>query len=184
MTFKATKAHVLNRGVPPDSFLEQIVEWAKSAPEDIFLPNANADVYSAIRPVLGPWSSIEHRRAAMLEVMRVHGGFESSWNWNEGVDTTNQTSMSHLSGQETGLWQVSFDSTSLGNFAMRPFAEAHGIDIPAKFITEMKADHPLAIEYYARLLRVNVKWAGPILRHEIDRWLSRDAVAEFQSLLA
>jgi hypothetical protein len=47
----------------------------------------------------------------------------------------------------------------------------------------MKADHQLAMEYIARLLRRTVNHNGPVKRHEIDPWLRRDAVAEFESLL-
>lgn len=184
MTFSATKSKVLNRGTPPDSFLSELVTWGRSAPEEIFAVNANpADIYAHIRPVLGPWADVQHRRAAMLEVMRVHAGFESSWNWNEGVDTTNATSMSNLSGQETGAWQVSEDSLRLASGALLPFAQANGIDTPEAFIPAMKSNHPLAMEYVARLYRVNVKWAGPIARGEIDEWLRPTAVAEFLTLL-
>ena len=70
-----------------------------------------------------------HRRAALLEVMRVHAGFESSWDWNEGVDITNPHSVAHIEGQETGIFQVSFDSVLLGHNAMLPFAQAHGIGL-------------------------------------------------------
>lgn len=193
MTFSATKAQVLNRGTPPESFLSELVAWGRSAPEEIFSVNANpADIYAHIRPVLGPWEDVQHRRAAMLEVMRVHAGFESSWNWNEGVDTTNASSMSNISGQETGAWQVSYDSTALGwkatdgtitPNAMLPFAQANRIGTAQSFINAMKTCHPLAMEYVARLYRVNVKWAGPIARGEIDKWLHPDAVAEFVTLL-
>ena len=85
MDFHATKQRVLNRGVPPDSFLDELVAWGRSAPDEIFAPNANTDVYSNVVAVLGPWQDLRHRRAVMLEVMRVLAGFESSWNWNAGV---------------------------------------------------------------------------------------------------
>jgi len=185
MTFTATKAKVKNRGTPPDSFLTELVEWGRAAPDDIFAPNTNpADIYSAVQPILGPWRNLLHRRAALLEVMRVHAGFESSWNWNEGVDITNQTSMKHKEGEETGIFQVSFDSTLLGNHAMKAFSVEHGIGSPGSFIPEMKRNHTLALEYYARLVRVSIAWAGPIKRHEIDPWLSKAAVSEFQGLLS
>lgn len=185
MEFIATKQKVLNRGVPPDSFLTELVGWGRSAPDDIFAPNDNpADIYADVRPILGPWESPLHRRAAMLEVMRVHAGFESSWNFNEGVDVTNETSIAHKEGQETGVFQVSFDSTYLGNGAMMLFAVKNDIGTVDTFIPAMKSDHPLAFEYYARLVRVSIRWAGPLIRHEIDPWLRRDAVAEFQTLLA
>ena len=185
MTFIATKVRVKNRGMPPDSFLTQLVEWGRQAASEIFAPNPNpADIYAAIRPILGPWESLLHRRAAMLEVMRVHAGLESSWNWDEGVDTTNQTSMAHVEGQETGIFQVSWDSTLLNDGAMKEFAVLNGIGTPGSFIPAMKANHKLALEYYARLIRVNVQWAGPIKRHEIDPWLSRASLDEFKTLCA
>ncbi len=183
--FVATKGRVSNRGVPPDDFLNELVAWAQTAPDDIFAPNANpADIYALIAPKLGPWTSSLHRRAAMLEAMRVHAGFESSWHWNEGVDVTNLASLAHATGQETGVFQVSYDSIWIDVHAMRPFAVAHAIGTVGSFIPAMKANHQLALEYYARLVRVSVQWAGPLKRHEIDPWLSRAAVDEFQGLLS
>lgn len=182
-------SEVSNRGFPPLAFIQKLVMWANDALDEIFAPNDNPrDIYATIAPVLGNekkprWNGLTHRKAAMLEVMRVHAGFESSWKWEEGVDTTNHNSMAHAEGQEAGIFQVSFDSTFLGGGAMKPFAELHKIETPRKFIDEMKKDHWLAMEYYARLLRVSVQWAGPIKRHEIDEWLKRAAVTEFMALL-
>jgi hypothetical protein len=185
MDFVSTKVRVKNRGVPPDGFLTELVQWGRNAPADIFAPNDEPDdIYATIKPVLGPWGSPAHRRAVMLEVMRVHAGMESSWNWNEGVDTTNQTSMANKTGQETGIFQVSFDSEWIEHAKMKPFAEAHDIATVDKFIPAMKSNHKLALEYYARLVRINIRWAGPIVRHEIDPWLSRAAVSEFINLLS
>lgn len=184
MKFFATKARVLNRGVPPDEFLTELVHWGICAPNDIFEPNLNpADIYADVKHILGPWENLLHRRAAMLEVMRVHAGFESSWNWEEGVDITNQTSLHNQNGEETGIFQVSFDSTFIAEGAMKPFAVSKGIGTVGSFITKMKTDHKLALEYYARLVRINIRWAGPLLRHEIDPWLSRASVDEFKKLL-
>jgi hypothetical protein len=59
---------------------------------------------------LGPWIGLLHRKAVMCEVLRVEAAFESDWKWNEGVDITNQHSMTHIEGQETGAFQVSADS--------------------------------------------------------------------------
>jgi hypothetical protein len=85
MGYHATKHRVLNRGVPPDSFLDELVAWGRTAPDDIFLPNPHKDIYSNVFKVLGPWHDLRHRRAVMLEIMRVLAGFESSWHWNEGA---------------------------------------------------------------------------------------------------
>jgi len=185
MNFVATKTRVSNRGIAPDTFLIELVAWGKEAPEEIFAPNSNpADIYALIAPTLGPWTNLEHRRAALLEEMRVHAGFESSWHWNEGVDITNETSKAHITGQETGIFQVSFDSTWIDNKAMQPFAIERGIGSAGSFIPQMKSDHKLAMEYYARLIRVSIAWAGPLKRREIIPWLSRAAVSEFEKLLA
>jgi len=126
----------------------------------------------------------------MLELLRVLAGFESSWNWNCGVDTTNATSMRNIEGRETGIFQVSFDSLRLDDVA-NTGDDLHqcvmkycgALDIH-RFLDEMKSNHTFALEYGARLLRNSFFWDGPIKRHEIDAFLSRSAVAEFQPLLA
>lgn len=190
MMFNATKQRVEDQGRPPDSFLLEQVEWARTIPSEIYapIPNRNApgpdpDVFVLLKAKLGPWENLLHRLAALLELQRVHAGFESSWSWIEGVDRTNKTSMTHKEGEETGIFQVSFDSLELGGGAMKPFAVSHGIGTVGSFITKMKTDHKLALEYYSRLVRISYAWAGPIKRHEIVPWLSRDAVKEYITLL-
>lgn len=54
---------------------------------------------------------------------------------------------------------------------------------PNVFQARMKSDHPLAMEYIARLLRRTTRHNGPVRDHQIDAWLRRDAVGEFESLL-
>ncbi len=186
MNFNATKVLVKNRGVPPDSFLTELIVWGKKAPVVLFEPNENpADVYASIKPVLGPWEDNTQRRAVMLEVMRVLAGFESSWNWNEGVDTTNKTSVTPET-EEAGAWQVSMNAVVFGqDLEMLTMNKIGTIDYEFGriFQSAMKADHPFAMEFIARLLRHTCRHNGPVLRHEIDPWLSRSAVAEFQRLL-
>jgi hypothetical protein len=87
--FIACKAKVLDRRVPPDSFLNKLIDWVKKAPDEVFEKNDKTDIYSSVAPELGLWISLLHRKAVMLEVLRVLGGFESSWNWSEGRDITN-----------------------------------------------------------------------------------------------
>jgi hypothetical protein len=67
-----------------------------SAPDKIFSPNNKNDIYSVIKNELGPWANDLERRAAMLEALRVLAGFESSWRWDAGVDTTNPHSNTSL----------------------------------------------------------------------------------------
>jgi hypothetical protein len=198
MTFHATKAHVANRGVPPDSFLEELVQWGRKSPEEIFAVNAvPMDVYASVKPVLGPWVSILHRRAVMLEVMRVLAGFESSWDWKEGVDTS-RLGTDSPENAEAGAWQVSYDARKL-DLTLARLLRDRGISDGITFQRKMKFDHPLAMEFVARLMRVNTKHNGPLYKgaerdairaslrgdqHSIYPWLKRESVAEFAALLS
>ena len=183
MDFIATKQRVLNRGVPPDDFLDQLVTWGKEAPDEIFEEKElKDDVYSSISDTLGPFEGPLHRRAVMLEIMRVLAGFESSWKWTEGRDTNNPTSIT-ADTTEAGAWQVSANSMNFGQ-ELKDLVQAKvGTRDGIAFQKAMKEDHPLAMEYIARLLRRTTRHNGPVKQHEIDEWLRKDAVAEFQALL-
>lgn len=182
MPFQATKQPVSNRGIPPDNFLDQLVAWGRTAPDDIFAPNSQTDIYSNVFGVLGPWEDLRHRRAVMLEVMRVLAGFESSWDWEAGVDVTNPTSTTPDT-IEAGAWQVSANSMGFGeelkDLVLTKVGSMNGND----FQRAMKQNHQLAMEYIARLLRRTVNHNGPVKRHEIDPWLRKDAVMEFRDLV-
>ncbi len=182
MPFGAIKQHVSNRGVPPDHFLEELVAWGRTAPDEIFTPNKATDIYSNVSGVLGPWQGLDHRRAVMLEVMRVLAGFESSWDWNAGKDP--HTAHPELPETwEAGAWQVSADSLDFGQeLKDLVLARVGSLDTTA-FQNAMKQDHLLAMEYIARLLRRTVNHNGPVKHHEIDSWLRTDAVSEFLQLL-
>ena len=180
--YVATKQKVANRGIPPDHFLDEMVVWGRSAAEDIFAPTVANDIYSSVKAVLGPWKGADHRRAVMLEVMRVLAGFESSWRWDVGVDTTS-AQIKNANNTEAGAWQVSADSMGLApELKDLVRSRIHTTD-GAAFQTAMKQDHQLAMEYIARLLRVTTRANGPVKRHEIDQWLSSAAVEEFRALL-
>lgn len=183
MKYIHTKQHVHNRGVPPDAFLDELVAWGKQAPEEIFAPNPFSDIYSSVKNSLGPWRDIKHRRAVMLEVMRVLAGFESTWNWNEGVDKSRDPTTITPDNAEAGAWQVSADSIEIGEELKELVLREVGTLDGEAFQAAMKKNHPLAMEYVARLLRRTTQHHGPVLRHEIDPWLRRDAVEEFEGLL-
>jgi hypothetical protein len=182
MAYKATKQRVHNRGIPPDGFLDELVAWGKTAPDNIFVPNGATDIYSNVFHSLGPWKDLRHRRCVMLEVMRVLAGFESSWHWNEGRDTSNPKSVTPLT-IEAGAWQVSANSMGFGPELKALVQSRVGSTTGSDFQRAMKQNHQLAMEYVARLLRRTVRHHGPVLRHEIDQWLRRDAVTEFCELL-
>lgn len=182
LNFYQVKTPVSNRGMCYDSFLCSLISWGKTAPDEIFVPKPDdegeIDIYTHVKPVLGPWTSLAYRRAALLEVMRVLGGLESSWTWTEGVDTTNWTSLHNKIGEETGAWQVSYDSRAFG-------ADLSAIspDHPQDFIDEMKTDRNLAMEYIARLLRHTIRHHGPLLRGEVARFVRRPSALELELLL-
>jgi hypothetical protein len=182
MSYNETKKSVFNRGEPPDDFLNELVAWGQAAPDEIFEPNAVSDIYTSVFKALGPWKGIAHRRAVMLEVMRVLAGFESSWNWDEGVDKNNPASVTPET-IEAGAWQVSADAMNFGQ-ELRDLVLANVGTLDGDAFQEaMKQNHPLAMEFVARLLRRTTQHHGPVRRHRIDPWLRREAVEEFQSLL-
>ena len=197
MIFQFAKAKVYNRGVPPDSFLTELVEWGRTASNDIFALNPYNDIYSKTKAELGPWESDKHRRAVMLEVMRVLAGFESSWDWTEGVDTS-RLGNDTPENSEAGAWQVSYNARNLAT-ELRVLLSNNSIKNGIEFQQAMKFNHPLAMEFVARLMRHNTKHNGPLYKgkerdairkslrgneHSIYPHLSRNAVSEFQTLLS
>ena len=182
-SYLACKQPVHNRGIPPDTFLDELVDWALTAPDGVFAESEGADIYSSVVQELGPWNGLLHRRAAMLEVLRVLGGYESSWDWNAGRDVTNRDSNTPCT-EEAGVFQCSGDSMNFSP-ALKDLLLASGGDGScASFIEVTKANHPFAIEYCARLLRLTTRHHGPAKRQEINPWLLRGAVDEFMGFLA
>lgn len=183
--FLDTHARVSNRGKPSDAFLRELVEWGKTAPPDIFEDKRTGerDVYASVENELGPYRDLLHRKACMLEVMRVLAGFESSWDWTEGRDTKNTAANSAQNEIEAGAWQVSSNSIAFGSDLKDLVLARAGTTDGRAFQDAMKANHRLAMEYIARLLRHTIRHNGPVKRGEIDEWLSKDAVEEFKQLL-
>lgn len=190
------KSQVFNRGIPPNAFLSELIEWGRTAPDSIFAPNPNDDIYNKTKGELGPWTGLLHRRAVMLEVMRVLAGFESSWDWTEGVDTS-RLGADTPENAEAGAWQVSFNSRRLAPDLTQMLIQAD-IWNGVKFQQAMKFDHELAMDYVATLMRHNTHHNGPLYRgsernvirkslrgaeHSIYPWLRREAVAQFMDLL-
>jgi hypothetical protein len=196
-TYSAALSSVLNRGTPPPAFLDEMVDWARSAPDEIFAPNRAFDIYSKVHDELGPYRDLLHRKGVMLEVMRVLAGFESSWDWREGVDTS-RLGADTPENSEAGAWQVSYDGRNLSP-DLRPLLAAHGVTNGINFQQKMKFDHPLAMEFVARLMRNNTRHNGPLYKgdersiirrslrgaeHSIYPWLRRESVEEFVQYLS
>ena len=197
------QSKVFNRGTPPPAFIQEMVAWAKTAPDEIFdrTPTVgNRDVFNKVHGELGPYESLTHRKAVMLEVMRVLAGFESSWKHGEGVDVSRRSPTTEENA-EAGAWQTSYDARRLDP-SLAAFLKSHGIDNGHEFQQAMKTNHTLAMEFVARLLRVSTKHNGPMYKgaerkstwpnrpklwnddESIYPWLNRGAVQEFVAMLS
>lgn len=182
--FVASKEQVFNRGAAPDSFLNEMIDWARQAPDEIFERNEIHDIYSNVRPELGPYDNLLHRKAVMLEVLRVLGGFESSWDFEAGRDVNNPTSNTSCT-EEAGIFQCSGNAMNFDSSLESLLGQASGGQTDCEtFITVTKENHQFAFEFCARLLRFTVRHHGPVKRKEINEYLRRAAVAEFQGFLA
>lgn len=197
MKFPVTSSlKVYNRGKAPEHFLREMVVWARSAPDEIFEVNPLNDIYSKVKPELGPYTSLVHRKAVMLEVMRVLAGFESSWKWNEGVDVS-RAGDDTAENSEAGAWQVSYDARKLAP-VLQDLITSKGIKNGVEFQKVTKSDHEFTMEFVSRLMRVTTFHNGPLYKkternqirkslrgeeHSIYPWLSKKSVAEFESLL-
>jgi len=187
------KSKVYNRGVPPDWFLSELITWGKSAPNSTFEANSNYDIYSSVKTELGPYKSDKHRRAVMLEVLRVLGGFESSWKHTAGLDTTNTSSATNKCREEAGIFQKSQNATYFGTdlkFMQIDMCKNYTQkNICLNFIacskdsSGNKANREFIYGFTSLLLRKTVNHHGPVKRKEINKWLSRECVAEFESKL-
>jgi hypothetical protein len=147
-----------------------------------FSPTPVFDIYSSVVGELGPYGFTGHRKAVMLEVLRVLAGRETMWDWNHGVDTDKKVAKkSH--NEEAGVFQVSADSMDLDK-SLKDFAqETLGATDDTTFITGTKSNHRFAMEYAARLLRITLAHHGPILNRHIHPELSKAAVTEFRGYL-
>ena len=200
--FIETRAKVFNRGIPPVEFLQELVAWGKTAADEIFAERPTTDdIYASVAKELAPSGNIVHRKACMLEVMRVLAGFESSWKWGTGRDTANprENSPDTISA---GPFQVSANSIGFGQDLrdlVAPYGIRRSVQDGEAFQALMKTNHTVAFEYIARLMRHTRRHNGPLYKGEerarfrgklreaeqsIYPWLSTAAVAEFQSLLS
>lgn len=180
--FVACRHKVFNRGQPPIAFLDELVDFGVRAADEIFAPSDRADIYAVVKDQLGPWANNLERRAAMLEVLRVLAGFESSWNWKEGVDTTNPNSNTACT-EEAGILQCSGDSMNFDHSLKSLLQAAAGKTDCDTFRATTKSNHQFALEYCARLLRFTIKHHGPVRDNHIQPELRRDAMAEFLTFL-
>jgi len=171
-------------GRPPADFLDTLVDTLDNLPDEVFALNDKIDIYSVMHGALGPYTGIVHRKAVMCEVLRVVAAFESDWNWNEGIDIGKPEYKKIKEAEEAGAFQVSWDSMAADSSlkaCVDRHAGSHDVDT---FITAMKTNHRLAIEYCARLFRFDTRWCGTVNRTDmVMAHVNREAVKEFESFL-
>lgn len=179
---------MLNRGVAPDVFLNALIDWAPTAPPEIFTPRKEpvpeTDIYTAIKPKLwpgGPWTDLRDRTAGMMELLRVLAAFESSYIPTTGADASNRAENNDET-YSAGLWQISHNSRAFGQ-DLRDMLAAANITNGAEFQAKMKDDFNFAATYTARLLRRTIRHNGPTRDGYVEPWLSRGALEEFKSFL-
>lgn len=203
MSYKFIQRQISNRCIPPTDFIETIGKTLASLPNEVFAPNEAKDIFGAIRKQLGPldpkekWTDIESRRWAMADALLVLAAFESSCKWDEGFDTSNPNE-SDSETKSAGAFQVSPNSRNHGadvkaiydritaNVTVDSGGENVGGKLTSKkneeFRWQMMHNHALAVEYIARDLRHTIQANGPVRDGHINRWLSRDAAAEWRQL--
>lgn len=203
MKFPIASSHrVLNRGCAPQAFLVEMVTHIKSLPDRHFAPDNENDIFAKAKKELGPYPDMLTRRAVICECMRVLALFESSCDWEEGVDTSKGVANTKENA-EAGAWQVSYDSRKLHPELAGMLVSAKILD-GVQFQIKMKSDRKLAVQYAAVLMAHNAMHNGPLYKrasktdagerrvirkslqgaeHSIYPWLQKAAVAEFKLAL-
>lgn len=182
--FKKSK-YKINGNIAPDDFLEILTSKVKALPDSVFAVNPNVDIFSVMKPVFKQYTSIPHRRACLTNGLTCLASLESSFNWLAGKDPgANNNSPQTM---ESGIFQCSANSMVFGKDLQSLFMQHTGIlysqsNAACKtFISQMKTDHEFAVEYMIKLCRIRVDTHGPLKRGEINKWLSKDAVAELEA---
>lgn len=166
---------------PPDSFLDTVIAWLKTEDDSVFTENANADIFTIVKQELGPFTSLNHRKAVLGWVMVIMAGDESDFNWHEGRDVS--AGPQREEQKEAGALQPSYDSINLGP-GLKEYLAAHGVHSALEFQACLKGDPMLQLGYVGRLLRLDYKhWDGPINRGWVEAQVKREAVAALQALL-
>ncbi len=196
-TLSACLVNVHNRGKPTEDMVMEIIDLVGLMDYSDFEVNDNYDIYSHMQPKFAEFTKdIDSRRALMAGVLVNLAGWESSWDWTEGVDTTNPASMANKCGEEAGLLQTSADSManfnassggSLKAFFDESCKEYTGGTDCERFIKCSKDPgglHYFTIQYTAKLLRHTTNHHGPIKRKsDVYSSLSTECVRQIRSFL-
>lgn len=177
---------VHNRGMIPLSLVQDVVAALRETPLETFAVNSNSDVYSSVNSELGPYKSLTHRAAVMGNVMLVQAAFESSYKYGEGRDKS--ASNTSACTMEAGLYQTSGNMNTFN-------AESKSVLVPfqAKYCKSTTCDEfrrctkepvkAFVHGHFIRAARITTRHWGPMVRKEINPWLSRACVLQIEGLL-
>lgn len=165
----------------PDVFLVTLFEFVKSSCSNDTLYGVNSetrDAFSYLSKELGVSkdSSRAYRCAAMFELVRASGAFESDYRWQEGRDKS--ASNFDFYTMESGLFQTSPNSHYYGHkgYGRWAYLDAlvakHGVGIVKqgspenekwnKLMKDESKKHVI-IEHHVFMLRHNYRHYGPII---------------------
>lgn len=190
--FRSVRQELYNIGRPSEVFLEILVAWGRDMPRALFVRNSEYDIYSHVKSRLGPWRGNLHRRAVMLEVLRVLAGFESRWNWSYGQGCSCSVGVTDCA-QKAGIFQCSAESMTADQSLRNLLRATTGSDDCRSFQTASKRNRTFALNYCAQLLRFTVDHHESIRGSDtqsqrsnsdkIIEFLSKDSVDEFIELI-
>lgn len=169
------RVQISNRGAPSQGFINEVIAATKAAPDEVFAVNSiNDEIFPLVKPKLAKsgWRGLTHRRAAMATAMIVLGAYESSFDFTEGVDVSNASSLKNKCNEEAGAFQTSANSMSFSPTLSKLFREQCA-DFRKKDSNDCRAwiactkspsKRHFQIEYTERLLRFTTRHHGPLIR--------------------
>lgn len=177
-----------NQGKIKTEVLNNIIDFVRSAPDEVFAKNEEQDLYWLLAKTMGPITTIKQRRAVMADTQIVLGALESSWRYGIGRDPKTPASKP-CNEWEAGMFQVS--SNTLANFGKGKlttlFNAACGnymsLGTCQGFQKCTKEEPAFAHSYVALLLRYTTRHHGPLLRGTVGKYLSKSCQNEIEGIL-
>lgn len=177
-----------NQGKIKPEVLNNIIDFVRSAPDEVFEKNNEQDLYWLLSKSMGPITTLKQRRAVMADTQIVLGALESSWRYGIGIDPATSTSKP-CDEWEAGMFQCS--SNTLANFGKGKltalFKAACGnymsLGTCKAFQKCTKEEPAFAHSYVALLLRYTTRHHGPLLRGNVAKYMSKSCQNEIEAIL-
>lgn len=176
-----------NQGKIKTEVLNNIIDFVRSAPDQVFEKNEEQDLYWLLAKTMGPITTIKQRRAVMADTQIVLGALESSWRYGIGIDPATSTSKP-CDEWEAGMFQCSSNSMAFGKGKLTALFKAACGDYLSLgnckgFQKCTKEEPAFAHSYVALLLRYTTRHHGPLLRGNVARYMSKSCQNEIEGIL-